>query len=71
MNTRNSILNTKIQANAAQILDDRLLDIRYISLWRWYINIIIPILDIIHCPVFYLKKQDFSGSGFCLLSIMY
>jgi hypothetical protein len=27
-----------------------------IGLWRWYINIIITILDIIHRPVFYLSK---------------
>jgi hypothetical protein len=26
-----------------------------IGLWRWYINITITILDIIHRPVFYLK----------------
>jgi hypothetical protein len=25
------------------------------GLWRWYINITITILDIIHRPVFYLK----------------
>jgi hypothetical protein len=30
-----------------------------IRLWRWYINITITILDIIHHPVFYLK-HDFS-----------
>jgi hypothetical protein len=26
-----------------------------IGLWRWYINITITILDIIHRPVFYLE----------------
>jgi hypothetical protein len=31
-------------------------------LWRWYINITITILDIIHRLVFYLKQR----SGFCL-----
>jgi hypothetical protein len=36
-----------------------------IGLWRWYINIIITILDIIHHPVFYLKSQ-ISETGFCL-----
>jgi hypothetical protein len=24
-------------------------------LWRWYINITVTVLDIIHRPVFYLK----------------
>jgi hypothetical protein len=28
-----------------------------IGLWRWYINITITILDIIHRPVFYLKLK--------------
>jgi hypothetical protein len=28
-----------------------------IGLWRWYINITITILDIIHLPVFYLKQR--------------
>jgi hypothetical protein len=28
------------------------------GLWRWYINITITILDIIHCPVFYLKLNS-------------
>jgi hypothetical protein len=28
-----------------------------IGLWRWYINIIIPILDIIHYPVFYTERE--------------
>jgi hypothetical protein len=36
-----------------------------IGLWRWYINITITILDIIHRPVFYLK-YDVSETGFCL-----
>jgi hypothetical protein len=27
-----------------------------IGLWRWYINITVTILDIIHRPVFYLKR---------------
>jgi hypothetical protein len=31
----------------------------------WYINVTITILDIIHCPVFYLK-QDVSETEFCL-----
>jgi hypothetical protein len=26
-----------------------------VGLWRWYINIIITILDIIHLRVFYIK----------------
>jgi hypothetical protein len=29
-----------------------------IGLWRWYINITITILDIIHHPVFYLKLNS-------------
>jgi hypothetical protein len=32
--------------------------------WRWYINIIITILDIIHRPVFYLKHNVWE-TGFC------
>jgi hypothetical protein len=36
-----------------------------ISLWRWYINTTITILDIIHRPVSYLK-HDISETGFCL-----
>jgi hypothetical protein len=39
--------------------------LRSIGLWRWYINITITILDIIHRPVFYLK-HDVSETGFCL-----
>jgi hypothetical protein len=35
-----------------------------IGLSRWYINITITILDIIHRPVFYLKHV--SETGFCL-----
>jgi hypothetical protein len=35
------------------------------GLWRWYINITITILDIIHRPVFYLK-YDISETGICL-----
>jgi hypothetical protein len=31
-------------------------------LWRWYINITITILDIIHCTVFYLKTRHFGDS---------
>jgi hypothetical protein len=30
---------------------------RSIGLWQWYINIPITILNIIHCPVFYLKQK--------------
>jgi hypothetical protein len=30
-----------------------------VGFWRWYINITITILDIIHRPVFYLKKKTF------------
>jgi hypothetical protein len=33
------------------------------GLWRWYINITITILDIIHRPVFYLK-DNVSETGF-------
>jgi hypothetical protein len=29
-----------------------------IGLWRWYINITITIVDIIHRPVFYLKRSS-------------
>jgi hypothetical protein len=29
-----------------------------IGLWRWYINITVTILDIIHRPVFYLKLNS-------------
>jgi hypothetical protein len=36
-----------------------------IGLSRWYINITITILDIIHRLVFYLK-HDVSEAGFCL-----
>jgi hypothetical protein len=36
-----------------------------IGLWRWYINITITILDIIHCPVFHLKRIV-SETEFCL-----
>jgi hypothetical protein len=32
-----------------------------IGLWRWYINIIITILDIVHRPVFYLKGTTFRN----------
>jgi hypothetical protein len=39
-----------------------------IGLWRWYINITIAILDIIHRPVFYLK-HDVSESGFWILQV--
>jgi hypothetical protein len=34
------------------------LTIRSIGLWRWYINVTITILDIIHRPVFYLKLNS-------------
>jgi hypothetical protein len=37
----------------------------FVGLWRWYINITITILDIIHRPVFYLK-HGVSEAGFCL-----
>jgi hypothetical protein len=33
-----------------------------IGLWRWYINITVTILDIIHCSVFYLKLNSISLS---------
>jgi hypothetical protein len=36
-----------------------------VGLWRWYINITITILDIIHRPVSYLK-HSFSQTGFGL-----
>jgi hypothetical protein len=36
-----------------------------IALWRWYINITITILNIIHRPVLYLK-HSLSETGFCL-----
>jgi hypothetical protein len=32
--------------------------IRSIGLWRWYINMTITVLNIIHCPVFYLKLSS-------------
>jgi hypothetical protein len=35
------------------------------GLWRWYINITITILNIMHRPVFYLK-DEISGTEFCL-----
>jgi hypothetical protein len=41
--------------------------LRYIGLWRWYINININIMDIIHRLVFNLK-HDVSETGFCLRS---
>jgi hypothetical protein len=31
-----------------------------IGLWRWYVNITITTLDIIHHPVFYLKTRCFG-----------
>jgi hypothetical protein len=34
--------------------------VRSIGLWRWYINITITILNIIHRPVFYLKTWCFG-----------
>jgi hypothetical protein len=34
------------------------INIRFIRLLRWYINITITILDIIHRPVFYLKLNS-------------
>jgi hypothetical protein len=37
---------------------------RSIGLWRWYINITITTLDIIHRPVFYLEQWF----GHCILS---
>jgi hypothetical protein len=36
-----------------------------IDLWRWYINVTITILDIIHHSVFYLKR-NVSETRFCL-----
>jgi hypothetical protein len=30
----------------------------YIGLWRWYSNITITIVEIIHRPVFYLKLNS-------------
>jgi hypothetical protein len=36
---------------------------RSIGPWRWYINIIVTVLDIIHRTVFYLKR-GFSETGF-------
>jgi hypothetical protein len=33
------------------------------GLWRWYINITITILDIIHRPVFYLKQNPVSRTS--------
>jgi hypothetical protein len=36
-----------------------------IGSWRWHIDIIITILDIIHRPVFYLK-HNVSDTGLCL-----
>jgi hypothetical protein len=38
---------------------------RSIGLRRWYINVTIAVLDIIHGSVFYLK-HDVSDTGFCL-----
>jgi hypothetical protein len=34
-----------------------------IGVWRWYIYIIIAVLDIIHCPVFYLKLGQRENFG--------
>jgi hypothetical protein len=39
---------------------------RSTSLWQRYINIIIMIMNITHCSVFYLK-HNVSETGFCLL----
>jgi hypothetical protein len=36
-----------------------------IGMCRWYINITLTILDIVHRPVFYLK-QNVSETGLCL-----
>jgi hypothetical protein len=38
------------------------LTLRSIGLWRWYVNITITILNIIHRPLFYLK-HDISETG--------
>jgi hypothetical protein len=37
------------------------------GLWRWYSNITVKILDIINCPVFYLKHNvpDTETSSIC------
>jgi hypothetical protein len=35
------------------------------SLWQWHINTIIDNLDIIHCPVFFIKNNVLE-TGFCL-----
>jgi hypothetical protein len=40
------------------------------GLWRWYINITITILDIMHRPVFYLK-HDISETGFRPWNVVY
>jgi hypothetical protein len=37
----------------------------FVGLWRWYINITVTILDIIHRPVFYLN-QNISETEFYL-----
>jgi hypothetical protein len=34
--------------------------LRSTGLWRWYINITITILEIIHRPVFYLQLNTIS-----------
>jgi hypothetical protein len=41
-----------------QWMEDILYVLRSIGLWRWYINVTITILDIIHYPVFYLKLNS-------------
>jgi hypothetical protein len=33
-----------------------------VGLWRWYVNITDTILDIIHCPVFYLHLNSIGLS---------
>jgi hypothetical protein len=34
-----------------------------VGLWKWYINIIVTVLDVIHRPGFYLK-HNFLETGF-------
>jgi hypothetical protein len=36
-----------------------------IGLWRWYINLTVTIVDIIHGPVFYFKHNVLE-TGICL-----
>jgi hypothetical protein len=47
-------MDSKVKCKALKINGKK----TYIGLWRWYINVTITIMDIIHRPVFYLKLNS-------------